>query len=324
MKTTIAWRALQQHGRESIRDRIKFMSRVSQELSYTSAGGNTSPCWIWTGSRLRGYAMLSLEYVDAAGIAHGTTLFASRAALWAFGAGAPAMKRPKFIENKDGTLKLDAVQKPGTWWHRTAVTPELQAGHLCQNGRRGCVNPRHLYAQTAAENRAQTVREQEAGVRPPRTAPYKRSNTRHPRDRMVCLRGHELSGENVYIIPSTGARNCRACKTMPRAKLLLAPVFGHRRPRSRRRFSAMDIQVIRAWDAGGEFTQEQIAESFGCDSSTIGRIVRRNTNADVPDMPIRLQAVIQNDSESDRQRDSGNSLRRSAHAKQASLVRQAC
>lgn len=33
-----------------------------------------------------------------------------------------------------------------------------------------------------------------------------------------CVHGHELAGDNLYIIPSTGQRQCRACHTESRLK----------------------------------------------------------------------------------------------------------
>jgi hypothetical protein len=32
------------------------------------------------------------------------------------------------------------------------------------------------------------------------------------RTKTHCLRGHELSTDNVYVIPSTGGRQCRMCR----------------------------------------------------------------------------------------------------------------
>lgn len=29
---------------------------------------------------------------------------------------------------------------------------------------------------------------------------------------MICKRGHELAGDNLYVIPSTGKRRCRRCR----------------------------------------------------------------------------------------------------------------
>jgi len=83
--------------------------------------------------------------------------------------------------------------------HRTSY--ELSIGpvpdgkhldHLCRV--RLCVNPAHLDPVTCGENirrgespNAQTARENR------------------------CRRGHELAGTNLYVVPATGSRRCRAC-----------------------------------------------------------------------------------------------------------------
>lgn len=64
-----------------------------------------------------------------------------------------------------------------------------EADHLCKV--RACCNPLHLEAVTVQINR-------------------KRRNA----DKTHCKRGHPLSGDNLYIRPSNGARHCRACNAL--------------------------------------------------------------------------------------------------------------
>lgn len=66
-----------------------------------------------------------------------------------------------------------------------------QTDHLCRN--KSCFNPEHLEAVTARTNMLR-------GMAP--TALAVRTG--------VCLRGHALTPENVYVQPS-GKRNCRKC-----------------------------------------------------------------------------------------------------------------
>ena len=66
----------------------------------------------------------------------------------------------------------------------------LEIDHLCRV--RSCVRPDHLEAVTHRENNL-------------RGDNRKRSQTH-------CLRGHSLSGANVYTTPGTTKRACRACR----------------------------------------------------------------------------------------------------------------
>jgi hypothetical protein len=75
-------------------------------------------------------------------------------------------------------------------------------GHLCHDQdlscqdwrictHRQCVNPAHLKPMTRSDNL-----------------------TSRPWRKQFCIRGHELSPENVYIIKQTGGRQCVPCKRM--------------------------------------------------------------------------------------------------------------
>lgn len=76
------------------------------------------------------------------------------------------------------------------------VAKELHLDHLCRNP--SCVNPAHLEPVTPREN---TMR----GVGP----------TKVNAEKTHCLRGHPLSGDNVYRKPGTpNWRQCRKCQTM--------------------------------------------------------------------------------------------------------------
>lgn len=73
------------------------------------------------------------------------------------------------------------------------IDPGLTIDHLCRNRR--CVNPAHLELVSMKEN---TFR----GVGPASINVKKTS----------CMRGHPLSGENLYLDPRDGHRACKACR----------------------------------------------------------------------------------------------------------------
>lgn len=97
------------------------------------------------------------------------------------------------------------------WWsagtvrglaHRIALAkvdppadPSLLACHTCDNP--PCVNPAHLYWGTVADNARDYAARQ--GVH----------NKGAYSER--CPRGHEIAGDNLRVVGTTGKRFCRAC-----------------------------------------------------------------------------------------------------------------
>jgi hypothetical protein len=73
------------------------------------------------------------------------------------------------------------------------IPPGLVIDHLCRNT--ACCNPAHMEPVTAGEN---VLR----GVGPS----AREARMTH------CDQGHPLSGDNLYIAPKTGKRNCRTCR----------------------------------------------------------------------------------------------------------------
>ena len=99
----------------------------------------------------------------------------------------------------DGTRRK--VRAHRIMWEiaRGDIPEGMQVDHLCRN--RGCINPKHLEIVTSREN---TLRgESPSAVAARRTA---------------CIRGHDLTGENLRI-ETYGGRSHRRCRTCHRDRV---------------------------------------------------------------------------------------------------------
>lgn len=85
------------------------------------------------------------------------------------------------------------------------IPDDMTLDHLCRN--RPCLNPDHLEICTPGEN----ARRAHAGRALLRPRPPKVRKTRQPGTH--CRRGHAFAGDNLYVVPATGQRMCRTCKT---------------------------------------------------------------------------------------------------------------
>jgi hypothetical protein len=77
--------------------------------------------------------------------------------------------------------------------YRGHIPPGMLVCHHCDN--RKCVNPEHLFLGTFKDNTQDMMRKGR------NKSPFKE----------ICVRGHRMEGQNVYVSPK-GKRNCRACQ----------------------------------------------------------------------------------------------------------------
>ncbi len=75
------------------------------------------------------------------------------------------------------------------------IPSKLLVLHKCDNRR--CINPEHLFIGTAKENTLDMV---------------KKGRNRWTQLKDACLRGHKMTGSNVYYNERSKKRACKACR----------------------------------------------------------------------------------------------------------------
>ena len=113
------------------------------------------------------------------------------------GYGVKVMRR---FGNKHLTHRLAFAWANGMWGNDGPNIPkDMKVLHKCDNP--ACCNPSHLRIGTQADNMKDCSEK----------------GRLHNQRKTHCKRGHELSGENLYIT-HTGSRSCKACQKFRHAR----------------------------------------------------------------------------------------------------------
>lgn len=98
--------------------------------------------------------------------------------------------------------KAELAHRVAWWLTNGPIPPGLHVLHRCD--RPECVNPDHLFLGTQLDNVVDMYRKGRARAYQAAWA-VKAAKTH-------CVRGHLLSGPNLYIRPDGRGRECRECK----------------------------------------------------------------------------------------------------------------
>ena len=96
------------------------------------------------------------------------------------------------ITSNDATKKDHLAHRYSYELYVGKIPKGLTLDHLCRN--RWCVNPEHLEITTLKENILRGVSQAAINAR-----------------KTHCIRGHQLSGNNLYITPKDSRRQCKKC-----------------------------------------------------------------------------------------------------------------
>jgi len=110
----------------------------------------------------------------------------------------------------------------------------LQIDHLCRN--KICVNPDHLEAVTPRVN---TMRAENA----PATINSKKTH---------CYKGHELLGDNLYVVSTTGERRCKIC-TREAKRLRRSQIKPPRKSQKTHCKHGHDLSITISYSKSGEW-----------------------------------------------------------------------
>lgn len=121
-----------------------------------------------------------------------------------------------------GTAKDNCLDSIAKGRHFTSAKTECKRGHsfaehgwIDSNGKRCCKicnRARQRIACGWPEGLAYSLPKVPRGYRPVNLNIKTPPKNRRPGVRTHCIHGHPLSGDNLYIAPSDGRRQCRRCK----------------------------------------------------------------------------------------------------------------
>ena len=115
-----------------------------------------------------------------------------------------------YYRNKHVLLHRVAYERS----HDVKVDSRTYVCHTCDV--KTCINPDHLWLGSPKQNMEDKVRKgrhhEQMAERPPYKRDWKPKGLPPPAQRTRCPQGHPYSGDNLYVNPYDGRRECRACR----------------------------------------------------------------------------------------------------------------
>lgn len=187
--------------------------------------------WAWLAGLFEGEGSVSISYGNCAQVRIGMTdkdvietvhrLYPTRSMRYVERKGRRKTMYIWQVSNRDGVRAFLAGVLPYLHSRRRARALEaldvLKMNPGAKRDRTHCIRGHplfgeNLYVTPYGARQCITCRKARDQKRTAERQAYRAANPRPPRHKTHCKYGHPMTGDNLYVISTTGARQCRACR----------------------------------------------------------------------------------------------------------------